>query len=695
MMGDYETNSISSSPAESPVTPAILRGLGDRSYDKRKNAALEIEALVLTLNDAGDTDRICSIIALLGQDFATSTNANHRKGGLIGLAAIAIALRSSTKLYLDALLPPVMHCLDDPESRVRYYACESLYNIAKVGKQDILTYFNQIFDGLCKLYSDIDMDVKNGSCLLDRLIKEIVSESENFDVLSFVPLLQKYIRRTNPYLRKLLVDWIMVLDSVPDIEMIDWLPDFLDGLFNMLSDGNREIRHAADVALGGFLRDIREAAMVDFGPMVSILVRQSGSKDRANRLAAITWIQEFITLGGERLILFYSDLLSAVMKCISDSEIDIQEVAGKTNQNLLELVRITTKEFDIAPLLRSLTAELSSNHIPTRIAALHWLNMLLEKAPGEMGRYIEQLLPALLRTLSDESDDVVMLNLQVLARIALAPTEFNRVLNSVLELFTVDRRLLEIRGSLIIRKLCVLLDARSIYMALAKALQGKHDLPFVGLMVQSLNLILLTASELEEVRRALKGSFVLSATQEDKEVFTVLFDCWCHSPVSTFSLCLLAKAYHLSSAVVAEFRSIEITVGFLMQVDKLVQLLESPIFLHLRLQLLDVSSPNYPALVTSLFGLLMLLPQSAAFRTLRDRLDAACALQQNLASKVVESPPERERNGEKEGKIDLERLIKRFSTVQGIHEEARRGILRASLFSESRGNLFESKGLSL
>ena len=27
-------------PAESPLPPAILRSLGDRSYDKRKNAAL-------------------------------------------------------------------------------------------------------------------------------------------------------------------------------------------------------------------------------------------------------------------------------------------------------------------------------------------------------------------------------------------------------------------------------------------------------------------------------------------------------------------------------------------------------------------------------------------------------------------------------------------------------------------------------
>ena len=84
-----------------------------------------------------------------------------------------------------------------------------------------------------------------------RLIKDIVTESETFDVEQFIPLLQKYIRRTNPYIRQLLVGWITVLDSVPDITMLDWLPQFLEGLFNMLSDGNREIRQAADSCLSG------------------------------------------------------------------------------------------------------------------------------------------------------------------------------------------------------------------------------------------------------------------------------------------------------------------------------------------------------------------------------------------------------------------------------------------------------------
>ena len=47
----------------------------------------------------------------------------------------------------------------------------ALFDGAQVARGDILTYFNQIFVGLCKLFADVDVDVKNGSNLLDRLIK--------------------------------------------------------------------------------------------------------------------------------------------------------------------------------------------------------------------------------------------------------------------------------------------------------------------------------------------------------------------------------------------------------------------------------------------------------------------------------------------------------------------------------------------
>ena len=295
---------------------------------------------------------------------------------------------------------------------------------------------------------------------IGRLVKDIVTESRSFNVEQFIPLLQNYIRRTNPFIRQLLVGWITVLDSVPDVNMIDWLPDFLDGLFNMLSDSNKEIRQAADSALSEFLREVKLASVVEFGPMVVILVQQCHSKERLNRLTAISWLSEFIHLGGDLLLPFNSEILGATMICISDTEVEIRTVAERTNDDLLSVVKDTQEEFDLSPLLDCLTGELMSSDVATKMAALRWVNMLLEKIPQNMNSFISDLLPVLLKTLSDESDAVVLLNIRVISRISLYDKEFKLVLSSILSLFSTDHHLLEARGSLIVRKLCVLLDAK-------------------------------------------------------------------------------------------------------------------------------------------------------------------------------------------------------------------------------------------
>lgn len=45
----------------------------------------------------------------------------------------------------------MLACFSDQDARVRYYACESMYNIAKVAKGEVLLFFNDIFDALCKV----------------------------------------------------------------------------------------------------------------------------------------------------------------------------------------------------------------------------------------------------------------------------------------------------------------------------------------------------------------------------------------------------------------------------------------------------------------------------------------------------------------------------------------------------------------
>jgi vacuole morphology and inheritance protein 14 len=65
--------------------------------------------------------------------------------------AVALTKLQEVARYLEEIVPPVLACFSDQDARVRYYACESMYNIAKVAKGEILVYFNQVFDALCKV----------------------------------------------------------------------------------------------------------------------------------------------------------------------------------------------------------------------------------------------------------------------------------------------------------------------------------------------------------------------------------------------------------------------------------------------------------------------------------------------------------------------------------------------------------------
>lgn len=45
----------------------------------------------------------------------------------------------------------MLACFNDQDARVRYYACESMYNIVKTCKAEILPYFNEVFDAMAKV----------------------------------------------------------------------------------------------------------------------------------------------------------------------------------------------------------------------------------------------------------------------------------------------------------------------------------------------------------------------------------------------------------------------------------------------------------------------------------------------------------------------------------------------------------------
>ena len=195
--------------------------------------------------------------------------------------------------------------------------------------------------------------------------------------------------------------------------------------------------------------------------------------------------------------------------------------------------------------------------------------------------------------------------------------------------------LLETKAAFIIRRLCLLLDPATVYLGLADLLSKESNREFSALIVELLNLILLTSTELADFRDALRGCAATCEGCDAAEapptapadapyiVYTALFRTWVINPIATVSLCLLAHSHELASSLVSRLNEMQVTVGLLMQVDKLVQLIESPVFLDVRLALLRGADAH---LLTALFGLLMVLPQGTAYATLRDRLTAVTTL---------------------------------------------------------------------
>ncbi|XP_030059458.1 protein VAC14 homolog [Microcaecilia unicolor] len=737
----------------SPLTPNIVRALNDKLYEKRKVAALEIEKLVREFVAQSNATQIKHVIQILSQEFALSQHPHSRKGGLIGLAACAIALGKDSGLYLKELIEPVLTCFNDADSRLRYYACEALYNIVKVARGSVLPHFNVLFDGLSKLAADPDPNVKSGSELLDRLLKDIVTESNKFDLVAFVPLLRERIYSNNQYARQFIISWILVLESVPDINLLDYLPEILDGLFQILGDNSKEIRKMCEVVLGEFLKEIKKnPSSVKFAEMANILVIHCQGSDDLIQLTAMSWMREFIQLAGRVMLPYSSGILTAVLPCLSydDRKKSIKEVANVCNQSLMKLVTPEDDETDEAKqsvmlhmennpdesLSRQDTAtneriQVTLNldgivHVlnrllhdsaigmMTRIAVLKWLYHLYIKTPQKMFRHTDILFPILLKTLSDESDEVILKDLEVLAEIASSPagqtedlglcdspdmkleqpelqmpvapkstylspsntkgTEcspstptmnsyFYKFMINLLRRFSSERKLLEIRGAFIIRQLCLLLNAENIFHSMADILLREEDLKFASTMVQTLNTILLTSSELFQLRNQLKDL----KSPESCNLFCCLYRSWCHNPVATVSLCFLTQNYKHAYDLIQKFGDLEVTVDFLTEVDKLVQLIECPIFTYLRLQLLDVE--NNPYLIKALYGLLMLLPQSSAFQLLSHRLQ--CVPNPDLMRTTHDAKMPLGSKKEESSKVDYLELLQHFEKVQNKHLEVR------------------------
>src|SRR5690349_8328502 len=95
-----------------------------------------------------------------------------------------------------------------------------------------------------------------------------------FSLKKFIPLLEERIHTINPFTRTFLVSWLTLLDTIPDLELVHYLPAFLGGLFKFLGDANRDVYVATQGLLERFLNEIKKIAKIKSGIAES---RKSGN----------------------------------------------------------------------------------------------------------------------------------------------------------------------------------------------------------------------------------------------------------------------------------------------------------------------------------------------------------------------------------------------------------------------------------
>lgn len=217
-----------------------------------------------------------------------------------------------------------------------------------------------------------------------------------FSLSKFIPLLSERLYVLNPYTRTFLVTWIATLNSIPDLDLATFLPDFLDGLIHFLSDTHQDVRVATSRLLDGFLDEIKRVkltekmqiqkaylgshltssmtdepsydprpsrlldstarartdeplqfdVMVDFTKILEILQRHLTSESEAIQLTALRWVSDFFAICPGNLLPFTPQLLRVVLPALSHESTALRRAAREVNDRLLTLIRVVIDRND-------------------------------------------------------------------------------------------------------------------------------------------------------------------------------------------------------------------------------------------------------------------------------------------------------------------------------------------------------------
>lgn len=200
-----------------------------------------------------------------------------------------------------------------------------------------------------------------------------------------------------------------------------------------------------------------------------------------------------------------------------------------------------------------------------------------------------------------------------------------------------------------------------------------QDYQFVSAFIQQMCLVLLNSFETAAVRNALRDCIGQGREAEEKDrrrsqLFHIMLHSFSHNLVAVTSLCLWGGACRTASLFLKKIDPLDINLVFLLELDKLVEMIERPLFRHLHVRMLEMDSdPLAEGSGTMLFltlkCILMLIPQSTSYNVLRDRLVSTSRFRQSV---IANNSHDDEQNLSKETEV----FVLRVATVRQMHCKA-------------------------
>jgi hypothetical protein len=121
-----------------------------------------------------------------------------------------------------------------------------------------------------------------------------------FSLAKFIPLLKERIHVISAFTRTFLVSWLTLLDTIPDLELVSYLPEFLGGLVKFLGDSNRDVNVATQGLLDRFLSEIKRIARLRKGIEESRKEQESGNRQSVASDSVSTTIDPAVAADSEK-----------------------------------------------------------------------------------------------------------------------------------------------------------------------------------------------------------------------------------------------------------------------------------------------------------------------------------------------------------------------------------------------------------